>query len=91
MIFHCFFGVKRERKENGVDTIFRPGPLFFSSPNWGEKGIEKKSTKLPLFHCSTFNNKGIIVIYSLPFYFSFFFFLDFLLENIRLPRLTCLS
>ena len=34
-----------------------------------ENGIKKKSTKLPPIFYSTFDNKGIVVIQSLSFYF----------------------
>lgn len=59
----------------GLDGIFHLDPPFFPLPNWEEKGKEndneKKSKKLsPLFHTSTFNNKGITEIYSLFFHFS---------------------
>lgn len=35
VIFYCFVGVKRERKENELDEVFHGLP-FFLTPNWKE-------------------------------------------------------
>ena len=53
--------------ENGKKKI-----RWMELSTWGhhENGNERKSTRIPpLFHHSTFNNKGIIVLYSLSFHF----------------------
>ena len=43
---------------------------------------KKKSTKIiQLFYPPTFNNKGIIVIYSLYLYFFFFFYQTCTMKN----------
>lgn len=70
---------KRKRKWNGVDVVFFLGPLFLALSKLGRKwwgkwpwgGNYKKSTSI--FHHSTYNNNGIVIIYFQFFHFSILF------------------